>query len=78
MSEEPKYTEGICGDGAAILKDGERMTISEIIAELNTRPDSKPYRWEDVDDWVRSMLSYSEIRATFITAFNAGRERKEG
>lgn len=29
------YTEGVCDDGAAILRDGERMTISEILAELN-------------------------------------------
>ena len=36
MSE---YTEGICGDGAVILKDGQPMTISEILAALQ---DSKP------------------------------------
>jgi len=30
-----EYTEAICGDGAAILKDGVRMTISEVLAELN-------------------------------------------
>lgn len=30
-----KYTEGICDDGAAILKDGKMMTISEILLELN-------------------------------------------
>lgn len=30
-----KYTEGICGDGAAILKDGAMMTIGEVVAELN-------------------------------------------
>ena len=29
------YTEGICGDGAAILKDGVRMTITEVLQELN-------------------------------------------
>ncbi len=34
-----EYTEGICGDGAAILKDGQPMTISEILATLQ---DSKP------------------------------------
>ena len=32
MSE---YTEGICGDGAAILRDGERMTIGEVVNALN-------------------------------------------
>jgi hypothetical protein len=32
MSE---YTEGICDDGAAILKDGVQMTISEVLEKLN-------------------------------------------
>ena len=34
MSE---YTEGVCDDGAAILKDGAQMTISEVLAELNDK-----------------------------------------
>lgn len=29
-----QYSEGVCGDGAAILKDGQPMTVSQIIAEL--------------------------------------------
>jgi hypothetical protein len=29
------YTEGVCHDGAAILRNGERMTITEILAALN-------------------------------------------
>jgi hypothetical protein len=32
------YTEGICGDGAAILRDGVMMTISEVLAALNAAP----------------------------------------
>lgn len=37
MSE---YTQGVCEDGAAILKDGKPLTIEEILAELRTeRPD---------------------------------------
>ncbi len=31
-----KYSEGVMEDGAAILKEGQRMTVSEIVAELNT------------------------------------------
>jgi len=31
----PDYTEGVCGDGAAILRDGQPMTISEILVALN-------------------------------------------
>lgn len=29
------FTEGICGDGAAILNDGEMMPIEEIVDRLN-------------------------------------------
>lgn len=32
---EPVYTQGIMNDGAVILKDGERMTVDEIIGTLN-------------------------------------------
>lgn len=33
-----EYTQGICKDGAAILKDGEMMTIEEILEELRRIP----------------------------------------
>jgi recombinational DNA repair protein (RecF pathway) len=33
--EAVEYTQGICSDGAAILKDGVMMTIEEILATLN-------------------------------------------
>lgn len=29
------YTEGVCADGAAILRDGVPVPISEVLAELN-------------------------------------------
>jgi len=29
-----EYSQGICGDGVAILKDGQPMTIEEIVDEL--------------------------------------------
>jgi len=32
------FTQGVCSDGAAILKDGVAMTIEEILAELRNRP----------------------------------------
>lgn len=32
MSE---YSQGICHDGAAILKDGEMMTVDDVVAELS-------------------------------------------
>lgn len=31
------YSQGICGDGAAILKDGQPMTVDEIVAALNAK-----------------------------------------
>ena len=31
MSE---YTQGVCQDGAAILKDGQMMTIDQVLEEL--------------------------------------------
>lgn len=32
--KEHEYTQGICQDGAAILKDGESMTIEQILEDL--------------------------------------------
>lgn len=29
-----EYTQGVCQDGAAILKDGQQMTVDEILSEL--------------------------------------------
>ena len=34
MSEHPEYGEGVCGDGAAILKDGQMMRIEDVVSEL--------------------------------------------
>lgn len=31
----PEWTEGVCGDGAAILRDGEMIPIEDVIATLN-------------------------------------------
>lgn len=30
-----EWTEGVCGDGAAILRDGQMVPISELLAHLN-------------------------------------------
>lgn len=38
MSDKPHYSEGICEDGAAILRDGVPMRISEVLAALNSLP----------------------------------------
>ena len=34
-TELPQWTEGICGDGAAILRDGVMVPIEEVITRLN-------------------------------------------
>ncbi len=31
------YSQGVCQDGAAILKDGQPMTIEEILFELRNK-----------------------------------------
>ncbi len=31
----PQWSEGVCGDGAAILRDGVMMPIEEVVASLN-------------------------------------------
>lgn len=51
----PVWTEGICGDGAAILKDGVMVPIEEVIRELNYISIKKSLQiedeyWEDVFD----------------------------
>jgi len=35
MTDLPYYTEGVCSDGAAILRDGVMMPIEDIVSELN-------------------------------------------
>lgn len=30
-----EYSQGVCRDGAAILKDGNRMTVDQIVLVLN-------------------------------------------
>ena len=69
---DPKYTQGVCADGAAILKDGVMMTIEEILAELNTRPG---YKWKTFEEWWKS-LSYVGIAMT-REVWAAAREMKE-
>ena len=32
---DKRFTEGICGDGAAILDNGKQITITEILNNLN-------------------------------------------
>ena len=46
----PVWTEGICGDGAAILKDGVMQPIEDVIAALNATPLAQPEpEWPSVE-----------------------------
>jgi hypothetical protein len=60
----PQWSEGVCGDGAAILRDGVMMPIEEVVASLNraeiltrfTRPTIEPVPvaerpWEREKGW---------------------------
>lgn len=74
----PKYSQGVCGDGAAILKDGERMTVEEILCALNTRPDSKQYKWKDEDEWRMYMDKKEPFKSQGMRpTWRAARELKE-
>jgi hypothetical protein len=39
---EPVWTEGICGDGAAILRDGVMQPIEDVLAALNATSLAQP------------------------------------
>jgi hypothetical protein len=47
--QSPVWSEGVCGDGAAILRDGVMVPIEEVVRELNSiaelREDAERFRW---------------------------------
>lgn len=43
-----EYTEGIAGDGAAILKNGVQMTVTEILQTLNSLQ-KVSNKWDKLD-----------------------------
>ena len=47
--QPPVWSEGVCGDGAAILRDGVMTPIEEVVRELNSiaelREDAERFRW---------------------------------
>ena len=58
MSDSDEYSEGICGNGAAILRNGLMMPISHIVEKLNKVPEyeariaelEKSQEWVSVED----------------------------
>lgn len=61
----PEWTEGVCGDGAAILRDGEMVPIEDVIATLNNFEGTAA---EAVSEMARQLgiaqLSKREAKAT--------------
>ena len=45
----PAYSQGICQDGAAILRDGEQLTIEDIIRLLKEGENAKRIAFEVTD-----------------------------
>ncbi len=63
----PEWTEGVCGDGVAILRDGEMVPIVDVVARLN---ESEARQWQDISTAPRDgtpILIWEDIGQ-----FNAG------
>lgn len=63
------YTEGLLGDGAAILKDGVIVPIEEVVSRLN---DMDRYResLERIADWEDNGISIIEAGNEAYDALN--------
>lgn len=46
-NETPVWTEGVCGDGAVILRDGVRIPIEDVLTALNGLEQYKSYRQQE-------------------------------
>jgi hypothetical protein len=66
-TERPIWTEGVCGDGAAILKDGVMQPIEDVIAALNAaevaqlEPVGPTY--EEILQWLRNDRTWGVVIA---------------
>jgi len=59
--ERPIWTEGICGDGAAILKDGVMQPIESVIAALNAAELTQPESQGPTDEELEATAKDAEI-----------------
>ena len=66
----PRYTEGICNDGAAILEDGEMITIDQILKELNAA-DKGQAVLSNSTNWLKRKDDYWERRCKAAELFMA-------
>ena len=55
-----EYSQGIMGDGATVLKNGQPLTIEEIIAELNTLNEVGFYALHYRDDTAQYQVAKSD------------------
>jgi hypothetical protein len=73
---EATYSQGVCADGAAILKDGEQMTVEQIVSELNrcamfdkTELSIKSYDAGYERGWIEATADYeNRLRDEFAMA----------
>jgi hypothetical protein len=73
----PIWTEGICGDGAAILKDGVMQPIEDVIAALNAAELAQSEPIEITDEGLLKLtakeLGYEFSSDWFLTGRNCPR-----
>jgi hypothetical protein len=65
MSDDltPDWTEGLCGDGAAILRDGVMIKIEEVVQTLNDYEHLRVLLCEGLDLCVRARKLDTQILA---------------
>lgn len=66
-----EYSEGICGDGVAILRNGQPMSISEILAALN---DTRPPRLQQVATIDHVGVRWRHLNCPMAPQWNLARE----
>ena len=57
---EPVWTAGICGDGAAIMKDGVMHPIEDVIAALNATALAQPEPQGPTDEELRELRRFHQ------------------
>jgi len=53
MNNVPVWTEGVCGDGAVILRDGVPVAIADVIGVLNLFEEQRAYLKLEAQTWAR-------------------------
>jgi hypothetical protein len=58
-----EYSQGICQDGAAILCDGEQLTIEQILARLRTLEDIRAMIYDSLE---LNMNNFDEVEVKLL------------